>query len=159
MSIYYRDIIIIVCVISLYKIYIILKNKIINLEKKVSTFINLEQKLSILEQNTVDMYIQNTIDEYFQIIINKNMIDKNIIDKKIINTNQQTFNINKDNFTVVKLTETLIMGLSIIIEDKNINYNNIEKILKLRSEQNADTIYTYKLTRNDLKKLVIASIN
>ena len=110
-------------------------------------------------QNTVDMYIQNTIDEYFQIIINKNMIDKNIIDKKIINTNQQTFNINKDNFTVVKLTETLIMGLSIIIEDKNINYNNIEKILKLRSEQNADTIYTYKLTRNDLKKLVIASIN
>ena len=40
MSIYYRDIIIIVCVISLYKIYIILKNKIINLEKKKSKYSN-----------------------------------------------------------------------------------------------------------------------
>ena len=84
-------------------------------------------------------------------------IQEQVQQEEDIQKKQRIFNINKDEFTIIKLNETLNIGLSIIIEDKEINYNNIKKLLNSRLEQHRDTNYTYRLTRDELKKLVIGS--
>lgn len=129
-------------------LYLIRRSKIVKLEKKMLVLghdiLNLKDDIKHLQTN------------YDQI---QDQIDENNQEDTIQIKNQKVFHINKDDNTIIKLNETLVIGLSVIIDDLDINYNNIEKLLNSRPEQHKDRNFTYHLTRSELKKLVITAIN
>ena len=140
--------------------YYIRRNKIIKLEKK----------MLILEYNMLDLksdMIDLKKNEQFQNEQNKQN-EQNEQNKQNEQNeqneqfkNQKNFNVNKDKLTVIKLDEIIDIGLKVILEDytnTKINLEKIKNILNLRNDQHKDTEYTYRLTRNELKKIIIIAI-
>ena len=131
-----------------------------------SKIVKLEKKMLILEYNILDLK-SDMLDLKKKInyeIQNEQIQKIQIQNEQIQNEqfkNQKFFNVNKDELTIIKLNEIIDIGLKVILEDfttTKINFEKIKNILISRNDQHKDTEYTYRLTRNKLKQIIIVAI-